>query len=81
MDKTIHHTIQLQAQGERMKNCFFNFSLSFRSAFDFLHIPFFVCSCQEESILSSMMYYFYCIENNKEAGKNEAHRAVEQMSP
>lgn len=59
----------------------FNFSLSFRSAFDFLHFFFFVCSCQEESILSSMMYYFYCIENNKEAGKNEAHRAVEQMSP
>lgn len=57
------------------------FLLSFRSAFDFLHILFLSVFCQEESILSSMMYYFYCIENNKEAGKTEAHRAFEQMSP
>lgn len=41
----------------------------------------FVCFCQEESVLSSMMYYFYCIENNKEAGNPEVHRAFEQMSP
>lgn len=24
-----------------------------------------------------MMYYFYCIENNKEAGETEAHRAFD----
>lgn len=26
-----------------------------------------------------MTYYFYCIENNKEAGKTKAHRAFKQF--
>lgn len=69
-----------QMDGEQFVIAALLFLLSFRSAFDFLHILFSVF-CQEKSVLSSMMYYFYCIENNKERGKTEVHRAFEQMSP
>lgn len=43
MDKTLYRTIQLLAQGKWMGNSLLfqhSFLLSFRSAFDFLHILF-----------------------------------------